>query len=70
MKDNKSSVEGNIDIAKLMHPGNEEALKLATTIATACEKVTDSDRCELAVKLMQCSEEVAIAHGWDPKNLM
>lgn len=70
IKDNKNSVEGNIEIAKMLHPGNDKALELAKTIATECSSVADADRCELAAKLMKCSEQVAIANGWDPKKMM
>lgn len=64
------SVEGAVEIAKMIHPGNEEAITLAKNIAGACESVTDSDRCELAAKLMKCSEQAAIANGLDPKKIL
>lgn len=70
MKDNKVSVEGAVNIAKMVHPGNDQAVQIATNIATDCLSLADADRCELAAKYMKCSEESAIKNGLDPKKML
>lgn len=60
----------NIEVAKMLHPGNDTAIELAKTIHKNCGEVTDDDRCEAAYKLIQCSEKTAIEAGFDPKTML
>lgn len=55
IKDGNVYVEGAIRLGRMIFDDNEEAIKAATEVAHECETVTDSDRCEMAMKLMNCS---------------
>lgn len=68
IKDGKPSTEGLISMAKIVHVGNTTAI--VTTLLDDCGQITDTDRCELAAKFMQCGQKSAIKHGFDPKKII
>lgn len=55
IKDGKVYVEGAIRLGRMIFDDDKEAQNAATEVAHECETVTDSDRCEMAMKLMNCS---------------
>jgi hypothetical protein len=50
--------------------GDEEKMKKIEEVATECEKVTDEDRCEQAIKIGKCMEEEAKKRGMTSENMM
>lgn len=53
----------------MTHPGDEKAIEVIKTLHADCGSITDADRCELAGKVMVCSNESLIKQGIDPKKL-
>lgn len=70
IKDGKPSIEGAIMIAKIAYAGNEKAVEMASTLMKDCDAISDTNRCELAAKIMQCSQQSATKHGIDPKKMI
>lgn len=69
IKNNKPDLDGSIALAKMTHPGDEKAIEVIKTLHADCGSITDADRCELAGKVMVCSNESLIKQGIDPKKL-
>lgn len=63
MADGKFQPEGLVEVAKLATENNEEMVKTVEEIANECRPVADSDRCELAVKIMECMKAGADKRG-------
>lgn len=63
-------MDGAITIARIEHSGNEKAVEMANKLMADCLDISDSDRCELAAKLMQCGQRSAVKLGLDPKRLI
>lgn len=63
MKDDKFSEPGFMSLAAMAAGDDKEKLEKAANIAKACKDVTDSDKCEQAVKLGKCMEEHAKKEG-------
>lgn len=53
----------------MAHPGDEKAIEVTKALHADCGSITDADRCELAGKVMACSNESLIKQGIDPKKL-
>lgn len=63
MKNDQVSVEGIIEIVKMMFDDDLTQIKLATEIANDCVGVTDGNRCEAASKVLDCSIHAHEARG-------
>lgn len=70
IKDGKPSIEGAIMVAKIAYAGNEKAVEMASTLMKDCDAISDTNRCELAAKIMQCGQQSATKHGIDPKKMI
>lgn len=70
IKDGKPSIEGTISVARIAFAGNEKAIEMASTVMKDCAELSDTDRCELAAKIMQCGQQSAIKHGIDSKKII
>lgn len=57
-------------MAKLAFSGDAAKVTLSKEILTECAGVTDPDRCEFAVKMMECGMKAAISRGIDFKELI
>ncbi|XP_055301115.1 general odorant-binding protein 28a-like [Sitodiplosis mosellana] len=53
----KLSVEKSVHFMSQMAPGNNELVRIVKEISEECAPLMDSDRCELAFKIMECTEE-------------
>ncbi|XP_052890868.1 general odorant-binding protein 19d-like [Anopheles moucheti] len=60
--------DGFIEIAKMLMKGDEKKIELAREIATDCKDVTNEDRCELALDIMNCLKDSAEKHGVELKH--
>ncbi|XP_050078096.1 general odorant-binding protein 19d-like [Anopheles maculipalpis] len=60
--------DGFIEIAKMLMKGDESKIEVAKEIAADCKDVTNDDRCELAVDIMNCLKESAEKHGIELKH--
>lgn len=67
---NKHILEGSIAVTKMAHPDDEKAIEATKKIHTDCEAVSDSDRCEYAIKLMKCTMDSLVKQGFDPKEVL
>lgn len=56
-------VNGVLDMVKTAFGDDAETLKTAGEIANACSSVTDADRCESVVKIMECSDKELKSRG-------
>lgn len=63
MKDGKFDVEGSRNVAKMHFNLNDEQLAKIEEIYTACSSTTDSDKCEMAYKGMNCVHEWEVQMG-------
>lgn len=60
---NKLNVNAVLDMVKETFGDDEETLKTAAEITGACADVTDADRCEAVVKIMDCTDKEVKARG-------
>ncbi|XP_058062723.1 general odorant-binding protein 19d-like [Anopheles bellator] len=55
--------DGFMELSKVFMKGDEAKVELAKEIAVDCKDVTNEDRCELAVSIMNCLKDSAEKHG-------
>uniref|UniRef100_A0A182JNI0 Odorant-binding protein 13 n=1 Tax=Anopheles christyi TaxID=43041 RepID=A0A182JNI0_9DIPT len=60
--------DGFMEIAKMLMKGNEAKIEVAKELAADCKAVSNEDRCELALDIMNCLKESAEKHGIDLKH--
>lgn len=60
IKGNKLDLDGSVALAVKMDPSKGD---LAREIGSPCVDITDGDRCEAAMKVLQCLHENAVAKG-------
>lgn len=70
MKNGKASVEGTVELAKMAFDGDEKTMKLMREIAEECVNIPDAERCEYAVKMMECGQAAFIKRGLNPKDML
>lgn len=63
IKDNKVSVEGYKALAAKAYDNDPAKIQLAADMANDCISLTDSDRCEAAAKIIECTKTSAEARG-------
>lgn len=56
-------------LAAMGFSGKEDAMKKIEEIADECQVVTDSDRCEQAIKIGKCMEAGAKKRGLTPESV-
>lgn len=54
----------------MAYGGDQKAMDLAREITSECEHIVETDRCELAVKLMVCAQDAAVKRGLNPKEML
>ncbi|XP_053659862.1 general odorant-binding protein 19d-like [Anopheles marshallii] len=60
--------DGFIEIAKMLMKGDEKKIELSREIASDCKGVTNDDRCELAMDILNCLKDSAEKHGIELKH--
>uniref|UniRef100_A0A182MF96 Odorant-binding protein 13 n=1 Tax=Anopheles culicifacies TaxID=139723 RepID=A0A182MF96_9DIPT len=60
--------DGFMEIAKMLMKGDESKIEVAREIAADCKDVTNEDRCELALDIMNCLKDSAEKHGIELKH--
>lgn len=70
VKDGKASIEGAIELAKMAYDGDEKAMQMAKDISSECVHIEDSNRCELATKMLVCAREAVTKRGINPKDML
>lgn len=56
-------MEGVINLASMAFDGNPARIQVAQNVANDCADITDSDRCEAAVKIMECCKKALKSRG-------
>lgn len=69
VQNGKPSVDGAVALAKIAFDANEEAMVKAREVAMECAHVADTDRCELAIKLLTCVRDAVAKRGYNLKEL-
>lgn len=65
--DDKISIDGFKLIGAKKYEGNDKAIATFNEMVDECQSVSDSDKCELGFKLMECIVKAAEKRGIDPK---
>ncbi|XP_052863611.1 general odorant-binding protein 19d-like [Anopheles cruzii] len=55
--------DGFMELSKVFMKGDETKVEVAKEIAVDCKDVTNEDRCELALLIMNCLKDSAEKHG-------
>lgn len=63
MKNNHINVEGLVAIVKMMYGDDEAKLQTTRDISGECATVTDSNRCEAAFKILECTKHAHQTRG-------
>lgn len=63
LKNGKQSPKTAIALAKQISNNNPTIIKLITDVTRECATVHNSDRCEMAFKMIQCSIEATKKYG-------
>lgn len=64
MRDNRLDVKNNIiALAEEEFESDEEGIQMVRDLANDCADVTDSDRCEAAIKIFECGHISAKVRG-------
>lgn len=64
-KNSQMNVDGVVALAKMAFGDDAAKLQTARDIASDCIGVTDGDRCEAALKLLECSVNAHKSRGLD-----
>lgn len=70
IEDRKTNIKASTELASMAFGADDPKVAIATQIATDCHDKTHEDRCEAAVKLYECSIEMAKKHGINPQELI
>lgn len=63
MKNNQIDVDNVVALASKAFDGDAKQIQMAHDLASDCIGVTDTDRCEAAIKIFECGHIAAKSRG-------
>lgn len=69
IREGRTSIETAVKLAKSAVGVDDPRVAVAREVATECNTVTDSDRCEAAAKIYECARKSAMEHGYNFEDL-